>query len=93
MNQLQVGFGEAGQRIGQVTRFVTVSPSTLGGQQSNPEPLATRLEELGNSFNLGKTSIAARTSFKAGKLLDSEMFLAVDASDHEASSECSHTPP
>ncbi len=86
VSQLQVGLGEAGQQIRSGDQIsYRFAMATLGGQQVDPETVASQLEELGNSFSLGNASIAVRTSFEVGKLLGSEMFLAVGTSDHEAS--------
>jgi hypothetical protein len=86
VNQLQVGLGEAGQRIQAGDEIpYRFAMATLGGHSSDPKMLVAQLEELGSSFGLGDQLPSVSTSFETGTLSGSEMFLAVDAPDHEAS--------
>ncbi|MFI5380741.1 MAG: hypothetical protein ACHRHE_15690 [Tepidisphaerales bacterium] len=82
--QLQVGLGQAGQRVTADTRIAyRFAMATLGGPQVEPERLAAQLDDIGDSFGLGGQG-GVRTSMAAGSLIGREMFLAVQAEAGEA---------
>jgi|GEM_PF-146889 len=86
VNQLQVGLGQAGQRVTAGTEIrYSFAMVTLGGEREEPAQLATRLAEIGESFGLGGGDRGARTTVTAGTLVGREAFLTLQAEAGEAS--------
>ena len=85
VNQLQVGLGQAGQRVQAGTEIAyRFAMATLGGPRLEPDRQVAQLEDLGESFGLGGADRGVRAAFTAGSLLGREMFLAVRAEGCEA---------
>jgi hypothetical protein len=85
VSQLQVGLGQAGQRVQAGTEITyRFAMATLGGERLTPEEYVARLESIGNSFGIGGGERGVRTSFTAGTLVGREAVLTVQARDNEA---------
>ena len=86
VNQLQVGLGQAGQRVQAGTEIAyRFAMATLGGPRLEPSRQVAQLEDLGASFGLGGGDRGVHARFTAGALVDREMFLTVRAEGCEAS--------
>ena len=86
VNQLQVGLGQAGQRVQAGTEIAyRFAMATLGGPRLEPSRQVAQLEDLGASFGLGGGDRGVHATFTAGALVDREMFLTVRAEGCEAS--------
>ncbi|MBI2299282.1 MAG: hypothetical protein HYU66_10140 [Armatimonadetes bacterium] len=86
VNQLQVGLGEAGQKIAAGTELIyRFGMATLGGPRLTPEQAVTQIEDVGESFGIGGGERGVKAGLEAGTLLSKELFLAARAQEHEVS--------
>ena len=85
VSQLQVGLGQAGQRVQAGSEIpYRFAMATLGGERLTPEQYVAQVASIGNSFGLGGGERGVHTSFTTGKLVGREAFLSVQAQDGEA---------
>jgi hypothetical protein len=85
VSQLQVGLGQAGQRVRAGTEIVyRFAMATLGGPRPEPQRCVAPLEDLAESFGLRAGPHNVRASLDAGSLAGREMFLTVRAEGGEA---------
>jgi hypothetical protein len=81
---LQVGLGENGQKVKAGEEFTyRFGMATLGGPRLTAEEAIARYEDLGEAFGIGGGGRGVRVTCTAGRVVDREMFLTVQADRQE----------
>lgn len=84
VNQLQVGLGQAGQKVKAGQEFTyRFAMATLGGPPVSNEETIKKLQDIGESFGIGGGDRGVKATLTTGSLVGREMFLALKAQGNE----------